>query len=158
MPPSTLGRSSKPPSGRYLSFTDREEIALWRAQGGGVREIARRLGRAASTISRGRTHCVRPAQRGHAQRRSGVPGHDGAVACRAGGPPSEVCEAGGERGAAELRSGPAGWRGCWPGRGRGSRAGRALEGSSARATAAPPVGQGVEPRADCPTVAARLSW
>jgi hypothetical protein len=24
MPPSTLGRSSKPPSGRYLSFTDRE--------------------------------------------------------------------------------------------------------------------------------------
>jgi IS30 family transposase len=52
MPPSTLGRSSKPPSGRYLSFTDREQIALWRAQGGGVREIARRLGRAASTISR----------------------------------------------------------------------------------------------------------
>ena len=52
MPPSTLARSSKPPSGRYLSFTDREEIALWRAQGGGVREIARRLGRAASTISR----------------------------------------------------------------------------------------------------------
>jgi len=52
MPPSTLGRSSKPPSGRYLSFVDREEIALWRAQGHGVREIARRLGRAASTISR----------------------------------------------------------------------------------------------------------
>jgi IS30 family transposase len=52
MPPSTLGRSSKPPSGRYLSFADREEIALWRAQGHGVREIARRLGRAASTISR----------------------------------------------------------------------------------------------------------
>ena len=52
MPPSTLGRSSKPPSGRYLSFTDREEISLWRAHGGGVREIARRLGRAASTISR----------------------------------------------------------------------------------------------------------
>ena len=24
MPPSTLARSSKPPSGRYLSFTDRE--------------------------------------------------------------------------------------------------------------------------------------
>ncbi|CAA9218296.1 MAG: Mobile element protein [uncultured Acetobacteraceae bacterium] len=52
MPPSALGRSSKPPSGRYLSFAEREEIALWRAQGGGVREIARRLGRAASTISR----------------------------------------------------------------------------------------------------------
>ena len=52
MPPSTLGRSSKPPSGRYLSFAEREEIALWRAQGSGAREIARRLGRAASTISR----------------------------------------------------------------------------------------------------------
>src|SRR3712207_6239867 len=52
MPPSTLARSSKPPSGRYLSFTDREEIALWRAQGSGVREIARRLRRAASTLSR----------------------------------------------------------------------------------------------------------
>jgi len=38
--------------GRYLSFEEREEIALRRAQGGGVREIARRLGRAPSTISR----------------------------------------------------------------------------------------------------------
>ena len=52
MPPSHLSRSSKPLSGRYLSFAEREEIALWRAQGHGVREIARRLGRAASTISR----------------------------------------------------------------------------------------------------------
>jgi IS30 family transposase len=52
MPPSALGRSSKPPSGRYLSFAEREEIALWRAQGHGVREVARRLGRAPSTISR----------------------------------------------------------------------------------------------------------
>jgi IS30 family transposase len=52
MPPSTLARSSRPPSGRCLSFADREEIALWRAQGHGVREVARRLGRAPSTISR----------------------------------------------------------------------------------------------------------
>ena len=52
MPPPTLGRSSKPPSGRYLSFAEREEIALLRAQGCGVREVARRLGRAASTVSR----------------------------------------------------------------------------------------------------------
>src|SRR3712207_2025599 len=52
MPPSTLGRSPKPPSGRHLSFAEREEIALCRARGGGVRETARRLGRAASTISR----------------------------------------------------------------------------------------------------------
>jgi len=39
-------------SGRYLSFREREEIALLKAQNGGVREIARRLGRAPSTISR----------------------------------------------------------------------------------------------------------
>jgi IS30 family transposase len=52
MPPSHLSRSSKPLSGRSLSFTEREELALWRAQGHGVREIARRLGRAPSTISR----------------------------------------------------------------------------------------------------------
>ena len=52
MAPSHLSRSSKPLSGRYLTFAEREEIALWRAQGLGVREAARRLGRAPSTISR----------------------------------------------------------------------------------------------------------
>ena len=41
-----------PLSGRYLSFVEREEIALLRAQGHGVREIARQLGRSPSTISR----------------------------------------------------------------------------------------------------------
>jgi hypothetical protein len=44
MPPSTLGRPSEPPSGRYLSFAEREEIALWRAQGHGVREVAPEAG------------------------------------------------------------------------------------------------------------------
>jgi IS30 family transposase len=39
-------------SGRYLSPAERENIALWRAQNTGVREIARRLGRSPSTISR----------------------------------------------------------------------------------------------------------
>lgn len=47
---STVG--PRPLSDRYLSFAEREEIALLRAQDVGVREIARRLGRAASTISR----------------------------------------------------------------------------------------------------------
>ena len=41
-----------PLSGRYLSFTEREEIAILHAQGCSVREIARRLGRSPSTISR----------------------------------------------------------------------------------------------------------
>jgi len=41
-----------PLSGRYLSFAEREEIALLRARGRGVRAVARSLGRSASTISR----------------------------------------------------------------------------------------------------------
>ncbi|MET3139983.1 IS30 family transposase [Undibacterium sp. GrIS 1.2] len=42
----------KPVSGRYLSFAEREEIGILSCQGVGVREIARRIGRSASTISR----------------------------------------------------------------------------------------------------------
>jgi IS30 family transposase len=41
-----------PIKGRYLSFEDREEIALLKAQGVGVREIARRLSRDPATVSR----------------------------------------------------------------------------------------------------------
>ena len=48
MPPISLA----PRSARYLSFAEREEIAILRAQGAGVRDIARRLRRAPSTISR----------------------------------------------------------------------------------------------------------
>ncbi len=48
MPPISLDE----PSGRYLSFAEREEIALLRARGKGVREIGRALGRDAGTISR----------------------------------------------------------------------------------------------------------
>ena len=40
------------PSGRYLSFAEREELALLKAEKFGVREIARRLGRCPSAISR----------------------------------------------------------------------------------------------------------
>src|SRR5262245_57441847 len=44
--------AAPPPSGRYLVFTDREEIAIWHAQGQSVRAIAHHLARAPSTISR----------------------------------------------------------------------------------------------------------
>jgi IS30 family transposase len=40
------------PTGRYLSFAEREEIALLKAQNKGVREIARTIGRDPGTISR----------------------------------------------------------------------------------------------------------
>jgi IS30 family transposase len=48
MPPISLA----PLSGRYLSFSEREEIAILHAQNLGVRAIARRLGRSPSTVSR----------------------------------------------------------------------------------------------------------
>lgn len=48
MPPLNLAE----PPGRYLSFAEREEIALLRAKEKGVREIARTIGRDPGTISR----------------------------------------------------------------------------------------------------------
>ena len=48
MPPMSLDE----PTGRYLSFAEREEIALLRAKGEGVRAIARAIGRDPSTVSR----------------------------------------------------------------------------------------------------------
>ena len=41
-------------SGRYLSFAEREDIAIWRAQKLGVREIARRLGRSVRLLNQTR--------------------------------------------------------------------------------------------------------
>ncbi len=52
MAPAMFRSSTQPRSGRYLSFAEREEIALLRVQGLSRREIGRRLGRSASTISR----------------------------------------------------------------------------------------------------------
>ena len=73
----------RPLSGRYLSFSEREEIALLRAGGATVHEIARQLGRAPSTISRelrrnAATRCGRLEYRAttaqwHADRRSRRP-------------------------------------------------------------------------------------
>ena len=44
--------AAAPLSGRYLSFAEREEVAVLRARACGVREIARQLDRSPSTISR----------------------------------------------------------------------------------------------------------
>jgi IS30 family transposase len=52
MPPTHLAPWAKPLSGRYLSFREREDIALDLAKGIGIRAIARKLGRSPSTISR----------------------------------------------------------------------------------------------------------
>lgn len=51
MPPLSLAE----PTGRYLSFHEREELALLKVQGLGVRVIARELQRDPGTISRVRS-------------------------------------------------------------------------------------------------------
>jgi IS30 family transposase len=75
--------SLAPLSGRYLSFAEREEIAILRARGVGVRQIARRLGRDPATISRelrrnaatrgGRLDYRASTAQWHADRRAGRP-------------------------------------------------------------------------------------
>ena len=97
MPPTHPARGAPPPSGRYLSFAEREEIALLRAKGRGVREIARRIGRAASTVSR--------ELRRNAATRSGGSEYratTGAVACRTRVATPEGGEAGNERHSAPI--------------------------------------------------------
>ena len=142
MAPSHLSRSSKAPLGRYLTFAEREEIALLRAQGTGVQEVARRLGRAASTISRelrrnaatrggnldyrattAQWHAERAARRpksaklaSHAPLRSYVQERLAGLVTRPGG--------------------------------RGERAGGALEGTAPWTAPASAMGKGLEPTAD----------
>jgi len=67
MPPISLNE----PTGRYLSFAEREEIALLNVQNYGVREIARRMGRDPGTVSRElrRNAATRDGNRGY---RAGV--------------------------------------------------------------------------------------
>src|SRR3954447_5237534 len=91
MPPAMFGTSARPLSGRYLSFAEREEIALLRAQGCTVQEVARQIGRAASTISR------ELRQRRHPQRRFGVSCVDCAMARRAISPTTKADKACAER-------------------------------------------------------------
>jgi hypothetical protein len=156
MPPAMFARSAKPLSGRYLSFAEREEIALLHAQGSAMQEVARRLGRAASTISRDRTHCVRSAERCQARRWPGVSRDNGAMARRACRSSPQAGEACAQRGIANLCGGTTGWRRHGAERGSCSRAGGVLEGPSAWAAAGPAMGERLEPGADRPPPAGRL--
>ena len=52
MPPTHLAPWARPRTGRYLSFQEREDIALELAKGTRLRAIARKLNRSPSTISR----------------------------------------------------------------------------------------------------------
>ncbi|SEJ98890.1 Helix-turn-helix domain-containing protein [Sphingobium sp. AP50] len=52
MPPTHVSPSAKPTIWRYLTFSEREDIAIEVARGTGINAIARKLGRSPSTISR----------------------------------------------------------------------------------------------------------
>src|SRR3954447_16478849 len=61
-PPGRPGRA--PRSSRFLSLLERQRIATLRGRGLAVREIARRLGRSPSTVSRELRRNLRPHDRG----------------------------------------------------------------------------------------------
>jgi transposase-like protein len=127
--PASLRRG--PSSGRYLSFAEREEIALLRAQRAGVREIARRIGRTASTVSR--------------ELRRNAATRGGQLEYRA-----SVAQWKAER-AARLRRRPAGRAGAPPRRHAGARPGHgSLEGAEQAPTPRSALGDGVEPGTDRP--------
>ena len=71
MPPISLA----PPSARSLSFAERGEIAILRAQGAGVRDMARRVRRAPATVSRERCRNAATRRGGLAYRASTAPWH-----------------------------------------------------------------------------------
>jgi IS30 family transposase len=58
LPPVRLAEAAR--TGRFLSLLDRQRIATLRGRGLGVREIARRIGRAPSTVSRELRRNLRP--------------------------------------------------------------------------------------------------
>ena len=83
MPPFSL----RPLSGRYLSFVEREEIAVLQARGYGVREIARQL-RRSIVDDLART----AAERSNAKWKPRVSSHDRPMACRLASEASKSCQ------------------------------------------------------------------
>lgn len=142
MPPTHLSVSAKPLSGRHLSFEEREEIALLRVRDRGVREIARRLGRAPSTIS-----CELRRRRGDPPRRPRVPRHDRAVARRSLRASAPGVEADEQRGAAPHRGGSSRGPDRAGGRRRAARPAGRLDEAPVGPAPAPAVGASLEPRA-----------
>lgn len=151
MPPAMFGLSAKPLSGRYLSFAEREEIALLRVQGYTIREIARRLARAASTISRELRRNAATRGGGLEYRATTAPWHAERTARRPKQAKLRV-----QGGIANLCGGTAGWHRRRSGRGSCSRPGGVLERPAAWTAPGPAVGKRLEPRADCPALAGRL--
>ena len=146
-----------PVSGRYLSFGEREEIAVLHARQCGVREIARRLGRSPSTISRELRRNAATRSGGLEYRATTAQWHSDRRACR----PKAAKLAANDalckyvRQAAPVRPGSS--RRCYrpPGRQAGARTPGALGRSPSWAPKGSPVGNIVEPRAS-PAISNRL--
>ena len=151
MAPEMFGLSAKPLSGRYLSFAEQEEIALLRAQGHSKREVARRLGRAASTISRELRRNAATRGGGLEYRATTAQWH----AERAARRPKQTKLAlnAALQTYVEQRLG---WRRRCSKRGSRSRPGGVLESSSTWTAARPEMGERLEPGADRPPPAGRL--
>src|SRR6478736_4661534 len=88
MPPIELA----PVSGRYLSFSEREDIAVLRAEGISMRQIAIRIGRSPSTISRElrRNAATRNGKHDYPKQRTSLSIHIFVNMCRTSSP--EFCE------------------------------------------------------------------
>ena len=76
MPPLHFSQSSKPLSGRYLSFAEREEIAILRVQGAwSLRDCPQAWAGPFDDLARAAPECR------DTQRRTGISGHHRAMAC-----------------------------------------------------------------------------
>ncbi len=151
MPPTHFSQSSKPLSGRYLSFAEREEIAILRAKDHGVRAIARLLDRPASTISR--------ELRRNAARRHGAPEYRATTAQwhadRSARRPKPAKLAVNPVLQNYVQDRLAGM--IEAGRGTHRRPKGPVEGAPGRASTAPTLGDGVEPGTDFSPPSARFS-
>ena len=141
-----------PPSGRYLSFAEREEIALLRTQRVGVRGIARRLGRSPSTISRElrRNAATRS---GRLQYRASIAQWKAELMARRPKTAKLFATTG------SATTSPTGWPGSSGARAERRRPARShpSEGSEQTPSCRSPVGHRVESGADWPPAAGELS-
>ena len=151
MPPATYRRSAKPLSGRYLSLAEREEVAILHARGLGVREIARRIGRSGSTVSRELRRNAATRSGGLEYRATTAQWHSERAARRP--KPAKLAVNAALRAYVQERlAGTV----ASPRRGGDPWTDRIVEGSPTWTSAAPAMGGGVEPGADCPPPAARF--
>ena len=143
-------RQSRSPGGTS-SLVEREEIALLKVQGHSMQEIGRRLGRSASTISRELRRNAATRSGGLEYRATTAQWHAESI-----GPSAQTDQACAQHNLAHLCGGETCWRRRGPERRSRSWSRRSVEGPPAWPAKGSAMGQGLESRADCPTLADRL--